>query len=745
MASKATDQLCVCKYCHDVYQDPRILSCLHSYCLQCINKIHVQGTTSITCLSCNHPTPLPEGGVAFLPPNIRLKEEAEQDKLIQRLISSPPPVCESCGEDSTALIAYCKDCDDLLCQKCWDIHKKVKGLRSHFTFAIDDLKKKSQSDLLNMLPSSNSSVPLCPVHDDQKLNFYCTQCAVPVCVGCNISRHKGHPVKKINEQVHENKEQIRQAIQTLPEKKKQLEKVMETIDETERKFEDCKNRTYNNIEEFFKYLRQLIDKHEKELLVKYGQKIATTKKTHLSVQKEGFHHLLESMSHCHSFASIATSQYTDVQLLSIAQTLQDRADTLQQQFTETSLDLCEIPDISVEVDTDTLAQVIAAHILSEFGGVADPTPSNSNTTAVVPRQRLGMGAEMKVKVTTRDSSGNEPKKGGSVVKGILTCSGQGRVECLVSDNGDGTYLVSVIPQQLGQHQLSITVNSQDIQGSPFELSVVAQRDYTKLKDPVQTITGINSPEYIAFSDNGDMFATSSDDHCIYVYNSSGKKKTTIGSEGSGELQFQSPNGIDISEEVVYVAEWEGLRIHKLTTGGEFIGVFGKEGSGIGEFNCPIDVKISPDGKVYVADRSNYRIQVFHSDWTISHVIDGTVSGDSNFFYPEGLAFDLSANVHVSENNSSLVTVFTSSGQFIRQYDKTHKMNPTGIAIDTSGYSLVNNNKNVTFFSYGTLSIFDPSGKFIHSVGLFDSQYGVSVSPDGSVWVADRKHNRLVKY
>ena len=181
------------------------------------------------------------------------------------------------------------------------------------------------------------------------------------------------------------------------------------------------------------------------------------------------------MSHCHSLSSIATSQYTDVQLLSIAQTLQDRANSLKQQFTNTSLDLSETPDISVKVNTDTLAQMIR-----EFGGVADPSPSSSNTTAVIPRQRLGIGAEMKVKVTTRDSSGKELNKGRSVVRGILTCSGQGRVECPVSDNGDGTYLVSVIPQQLGQHQLSITVNGQGIQGSPFKLSVVAQRDYTKL-------------------------------------------------------------------------------------------------------------------------------------------------------------------------------------------------------------------------------------------------------------------------
>ena len=50
-----------------------------------------------------------------------------------------------------------------------------------------------------------------------------------------------------------------------------------------------------------------------------------------------------------------------------------------------------------------------------------------------------------------------------------------------------------------------------------------------------------------------------------MYNSSGKKKTIIGSEGNGELQFNEPQGIAITGDVVYVAEYGGNRIHKLTT------------------------------------------------------------------------------------------------------------------------------------------------------------------------------------
>ena len=360
----------------------------------------------------------------------------------------------------------------------------------------------------------------------------------------------------------------------------------------------------------------------------------------------------------------------------------------------------------------------------------------SKCTAVLPRQRLGIGAEMKVKFITRGSSGEALADGGSAVRATLTCN---REECPVTDNGDGTYLVSVIPRQLGQHQLSITVNGQHIQDSPFTLNIVPQCDYTKLQHPVRTITGIHHPHGIAFSDNGDMFVTSHTDHCIHVYDESGKRKATIGSEGRSALKLNVPRGIAVNGKVVYVAEWGGDRIHKLMTGGKYISTFGKRGSRIRQFSSPNDVKISPDGKVYVADKDNNRVQVFNPDWTISHVIDGRVSGAGGFYGPTGIAFDLSGNVHVTTEYSSSVLVFTPNGQFVRQYSVAD-LNPLGIAIDPSGYSLV-----TTGWSDGSLSVFDPSGRLVHSVGGFKYPHGVAVSPDGSVWVADTNNNRLLKY
>ena len=539
----------------------------------------------------------------------------------------------------------------------------------------------------------------------------------------------GHTVQELGGHVARTKTTILEYIERFPGNQNQLEQLIQNIRDMKSKVQDHKQEVDTAIRKAFTQVRRLIDQREKALLDE-NDAIAVSKETRLSIQEEDAQHLLESIIQCHSLSSIATSEYSDVQLLSIAHTLDSRAASLHQQFTSTPVDVCVTPHVSVDVDTDALADVVAG-----FGSVADLSASNS--TAMVPRQRLGIGAKMKVRVVTRDGKGKELKDGGARVR--VRLSSNEEIGSLATDNSDGTYLSSVVPQQLGQHQLSITVNSQHIQNSPFTLDIVPQRDYTKFGNPVQTITGINRPRYIAFSDNGDMFVTSATDHCIHVYDKNGKKKATIGSEGRGEVQFERPYGIDINGEVVYVAEYGGHRIHKLTTGGEFIGTFGEEGSGAGQFNCPYDVKISPDGRVYVADRVNNRVQVFNPDWTASHVIEGRVSGDGKFREPTGLAFDLTGDVHVTAYCSSSVTVFTPNGQFVRQYDNTHISGPEGVAIDPSGYSSVTN------FKTSTLSVYDPSGRFIHSVEGFDRPFGVSVSPEGSVWVADTHNNRLLKY
>ena len=708
-----------------------MLSCCHSFCTQCIQSLINEdtGTNSITCPSCHQTTPLHKGGVISLPRNLHLINK-EGDTL-HKITSNPPSPCDSCSEDTS--VAYCTECTDFLCKQCWDAHQRVRSSRTHSSFTLEDVRAMSQDNLTKLIPSF---IHTCQDHTDQQLKYYCQQCIIPVCIECTIINHKDHPVTEVSKQVDSNKTTVHESIQGFQVAQQQLKKVLISGEEIKEKIKVCKNEIDTIIRQRFATLHQLLHEREEALLAQSSE-VANDKEAHLICQLEGIQHLLETMTYCESLVTSAVGEYNDVELLSVAHTLQTRAKQLRQEFSETSLEVCESPTISVDINTDKLARKIA-NVDITFNEI-----SPNNTTAVVPLSAY-IEKETTVEVVSRDSKGKKLSKGGAIVSGrLVPVEEKGTpIEAKSTDCGDGAYLVSLTPQQLGQYQLFLTIKGQSIQGSPFNVSVVASRDYSTLNKPVQTITGINRPFFIAFSDNGDMFVTSFYDHCIYVYDTSGRQKTTIGSYGTGPLQFNGPIGIAINGEIMYVGEHTGNRIHKITLGGEFLGAFGSKGSGKGQFNGPYAICIGPDGRIYVVDYGNNRIQVFHQDETFSHNIDSTVSGNKEFRSPVGLSFDHFGHLHVTCHcsNIPIVAVFTPEGQYIRQCGQSHLNGPRGIAIDSSGNSLVINR------SGKSLSIFDPHGNFIHSIiGGFKEPAGVAVVSDGSVWIADASNNRLVKY
>ena len=264
------------------------------------------------------------------------------------------------------------------------------------------------------------------------------------------------------------------------------------------------------------------------------------------------------------------------------------------------------------------------------------------------------------------------------------------------------------------------------------------RDYpNSFLQPASVVTEVTSPRYVAISEDGDLFVTCSREHCVFVYSSSGERKSTIGSEGTGELQFKSPSGIAISGNVVYVVENGNHRVQSFTTDGNFLRFFGCFGSSDGEFNQPLGLCTSPSGDIYVSDCGNDRVQVFRPDGTFSHSLEGEDTIKSAFTSPFGLAFSTDGNLHVAMYATDSVLVFSPVGQYIMSYTVT---NPAGLAIDKAGFSLVS-----SLCNEGLLSVFDSSGRLVHTVEGFDYPCGVAIAEDGSVWLADRNNNRLLKY
>ena len=85
----------------------------------------------------------------------------------------------------------------------------------------------------------------------------------------------------------------------------------------------------------------------------------------------------------------------------------------------------------------------------------------------------------------------------------------------VRDNNDGSYMASFVPQQVGEVELLVFVNGQQIKRSPYSVMV---RDYTSVNKPSKILNNdgnMGEPWGIAFAKNG-MWALADCHHCVYI-------------------------------------------------------------------------------------------------------------------------------------------------------------------------------------------------------------------------------------
>ena len=91
-----------------------------------------------------------------------------------------------------------------------------------------------------------------------------------------------------------------------------------------------------------------------------------------------------------------------------------------------------------------------------------------------------------------------------------------------------------------------------------------------------------------------------------------------GSTGTGDGQFNTPNGVAVAPDgSVYVLDGGNRRVQHFTAGGAFLGSFGSSGTALGQFSAPTAIDVDADGTVYVSDRGSgsttRRTQVFTGD------------------------------------------------------------------------------------------------------------------------------------
>ena len=265
----AVNSLLECSVCLQVFQDPRILPCGHTFCLPCLQK-----TSNRLCPLCKREWTLPTSDTCSLPKNFT----------VENFIASLPSVshCAVEGNDSHGTVKYfCIDCWDPLCEECGQAHNKHKMTKHH---VIKKLNKVDQSDI--ELHNRQKTL-LCLKHKDKLIEFHCINCEMFTCSSCYILNHNKHDcisveeadiklllaledlAKKTNDKIKVNEELIKTSKlskETLEDNKnKLLETVTSLISEVKRTLQVEYEKIVSKVDESYEnVVKVIIEKTEEE-------------------------------------------------------------------------------------------------------------------------------------------------------------------------------------------------------------------------------------------------------------------------------------------------------------------------------------------------------------------------------------------------------------------------------------------------------------------------------------------------
>src|SRR5687767_4060096 len=160
---------------------------------------------------------------------------------------------------------------------------------------------------------------------------------------------------------------------------------------------------------------------------------------------------------------------------------------------------------------------------------------------------------------------------------------------------------------------------------------------------------------VRIDQQGNIWVVDATAHVVYKTNPDGKEIMRLGTKGtSGATQstFNLPTDIAFAANGdLYVTDgYGGARVVKFSRVGKYLSEWGKRGTGPGEFGLPHNIVVDGQGRVYVSDRDNQRIQIFDADgkflseWKGTGGVSGLAMTRDGHIVTGAVVRDLSGNV-----------------------------------------------------------------------------------------------------
>ena len=257
------------------------------------------------------------------------------------------------------------------------------------------------------------------------------------------------------------------------------------------------------------------------------------------------------------------------------------------------------------------------------------------------------------------------------------------------------------------------------------------------------------------------------DHPVLMYDSKGK---FLGSWGEGDFTYRTHGITVGPDNSVYCTDDGNHTIRKFTPSGKLLmtlgtmntpsdtGYDGKDTRTVSRpgapFNRPTNIAVGPTGDLYVSDGyGNCRVHQFGPNGELKRSWGTPGQGPGEFFLPHGISVHADGRVFVCDRENDRIQIFSPDGEYLSEWTDTRR--PTHLVFDGQGRAYVSElwwQPGQTSGRYGPAgdtrsgraSVYDGEGRVLArwggpdpvAAGSFAAPHGLAVDSRRDVYVGE---------
>ena len=719
-----------CSICVHTVNQPKCLPCLHSFCLDCINKYAAtkrrEGNTAFGCPECSAIVNIPDGDrFDDFPTSFYLNRLV--DILALQDEAAGPKKCGSCDKDASAS-SFCFDCKDFLCPACLAVHNQLKVTRGHRQASTNNLTTGDVQEFIQMPVMCEK-----PNHKQEPLEFFCRDCQACFCHKCSVTTHNQHVKVDITDAADQRKAEIIQSIQKIKDlithNEQGMDKEREITESFQQQVKFSRDKVLATMTELYRILKE----YETSFMERLDDSLTQRQEAHAATQKN-FELSLAQMTSAVDYMEAIIQRNIGAEILRSRTAITKRAEEILQENKLRSSKACRVDFEANEELGEILRHSAPGRLLGSC--ITDPSSSTAEGEGL---HEAECGETAEFTVTTKDADGELCySQQDRVSVHIKTATGR-EFEPDVNSDTDGRYHVTYTPTRHGEIHVTIRVNGHVLPSSPWHVHVKPHQ-YQAISSLGSAGTGrgeFSCPWGVAMSSTGNVAVADRGNERVQVFSSAGRYLGEFNRQGQPAPQMFEPDSAVAYLGADHILVSDPSRIFLYKENGEPVKCLNTA-----HYQSPTSISVNRDGHVIVCDSREVLVLSPDGDTLLqSFKAPGCNTAP-------GYAVQHEDKFFVSYPSSHCIKVFDGAGNYVQDIGRKGTGNgqlnwPRGVAIDKFNNLVVVDEDNCR------LQIFTPEGEFVSAIGGEGTELGqfsrpedVAVSRDGKLYVTDYRNNQV---